>query len=431
LAVLSPAGQVRSRAIEALKRRDPRDVIGRLIRLVHKPFKYEVRRPGPAGSPGVLFAEGEQFNIERFYRSWLLTFAPPSRMFTPDVPFDPFNPLTAMQYTMGGQFPLGSLYAMGFGGAGTIAPALFQAPMNSGVYVHPGQSMAAMPPDARAIVNHARANVASQAPAYGLMFSAELLAAQRDWAVGRAIALAQASLEERLAMDVQLLESKNAQINLLDERTVPILTALTGQDLGVDSEKWSAWWADQLGYSYQSSTPDVKPTYTDIITIDDGRLSHSCFAAGTPVYGIGGLQPIESIRAGDRVLSQGTSTGQLAFQPVIAVHHNPPARTFRIVCGPESIVATGIHRFWVAGRGWRMARELKPGDRLRVVGGTVTIDAIEPDKTQPVYNLEVAENRDFFVGTNGLLVHDFSFVQPVLEPFDRQPDLGSPVPESK
>ena len=53
------------------------------------------------------------------------------------------------------------------------------------------------------------------------------------------------------------------------------------------------------------------------------------------------------------------------------------------------------------------------------------VRSIEPDATQPVYNLDVAEDRDFFVGTKGLLVHDFSFVQPVSAPFDRGPDQAS------
>ena len=48
-----------------------------------------------------------------------------------------------------------------------------------------------------------------------------------------------------------------------------------------------------------------------------------------------------------------------------------------------------------------MARELKAGDRLRMLGGVVEIESIETDKTQPVYNLDVAQNRDFFVGTRG------------------------------
>ena len=66
-----------------------------------------------------------------------------------------------------------------------------------------------------------------------------------------------------------------------------------------------------------------------------------------------------------------------------------------------------------------MARELKPGDRLRVVGGTAEVRTIKPDATQPVYNLDVSNNRDFFVGTKGSLVHDFSFVQPISAPFDQ------------
>ena len=109
----------------------------------------------------------------------------------------------------------------------------------------------------------------------------------------------------------------------------------------------------------------------------------------------------------------------------MAVHHNPPARTLRIAVGDETIVATGIHRFWKAGKGWTMARDLKAGDRLRMIGGIIDIRSIETDKLQPVFNLEVADNRDFFVGAAGLLVHDFSFVQPVLEPFDRSLELGS------
>ncbi len=66
-----------------------------------------------------------------------------------------------------------------------------------------------------------------------------------------------------------------------------------------------------------------------------------------------------------------------------------------------------------------MARDLKPGDRIRAIGGVVAVRSVESSATQPVYNLDVAENHDFLVGSKGLLVHDSNFVQPVLEPFDR------------
>ena len=57
--------------------------------------------------------------------------------------------------------------------------------------------------------------------------------------------------------------------------------------------------------------------------------------------------------------------------------------------------------------------------------------SIEADKNQPVYNVDVAESHDFFVGKNGLLVHDFSFVQPVLQPFDRQPEIATQASDAK
>ena len=46
---------------------------------------------GP-GSPGELFVEGEKFNIHRFYQN--LNVVPDiasGRLYSPDVPFDPFG----------------------------------------------------------------------------------------------------------------------------------------------------------------------------------------------------------------------------------------------------------------------------------------------------------------------------------------------------
>jgi len=105
--------------------------------------------------------------------------------------------------------------------------------------------------------------------------------------------------------------------------------------------------------------------------------------------------------------------------------HNPPNATFRIHLGNETVVATGIHRFWKAGKGWAMARDLKPGDGLRTLGGMARVTAVESDRVQPVYNLEVARGQSFFVGNPGVLVHDNSLVQPVAEPFDAAPALAA------
>jgi tetratricopeptide (TPR) repeat protein len=376
LAVFNSSADVRLRATAAIVRRDPRDVVGRLIGLVRIPFKYQVRPSSGPGSPGVLFVEGEQFNVQRIYNS--MTVDPSifsSRLFAPSMPFDPFS-------------------AQNLGMASIVSPA--------------GSN--------------------------GLAQSPLAAAARRDLEIGQAIERVREAnelLEQRLAVDVQTIQATNAQIVQVNAAVLPLLKILTGQELGVEPDKWKSWWTDQLGYVYQSSTPVDKPTYTEFINPPTATSHSACFAAGTLVQTLEGPRAIESVRVGDRVLSQNTSNGALEFKPVMVLHQNEPAPTFRIAIGDETIVATGIHRFWKAGKGWTMARELKGGDRLRSVGGVSEVRSIEADKTQPVYNLDVAGNRDFFVGTKGVLVHDFSFVQPVAEPFDREAQLGTGPADTK
>ncbi len=239
------------------------------------------------------------------------------------------------------------------------------------------------------------------------------------------------SLERGIVDDVRLIEETNAQINETNDRLIPILASLTGQNLGVDQVAWQKWWSEQLGYVYDDRYSDSKTSLSDIveapqinlplpiINVNEAVVHHSCFAAGTLVNTLSGPQKIESIAVGDRVLSQRTASGALSYQPVLATHLTGPAATFRISLAAETIVATGIHRFWKAGKGWTMVRDLKAGDHLRMLGGVAVIDSIEPGDTQMVYNLNVAENRDFMVGSAGLLVHDYGFVLPVSEPFDR------------
>jgi hypothetical protein len=167
--------------------------------------------------------------------------------------------------------------------------------------------------------------------------------------------------------------------------------------------------------------------------------SHSCFAAGTLVQTISGRQPIETLSIGDQVLSQDARTGELSYKPVIEVYHNPPNATFRIQLGNETIVSSQIHRFWKAGEGWVMARDLRAGDRLRTLNGIETVASISNGDVVPVFNLSVADNADFFVGKTSVLAHDNSIPGLRERPFDAlddpktaeaEPDAAEPGPAS-
>jgi hypothetical protein len=261
----------------------------------------------------------------------------------------------------------------------------------------------------------------------------QVMAARQDQAIARAIERVQQdqqNLEQAMARDIQAVELTNCGIKLVNSRALPLLKVLSGKDIGAEPDQWKGWWVDQLGYVFQAPSQLTKPTFTDFVSVDSTPVHAACFAAGTMVKTIDGPRAIESVQMGDRVLAQNTTTGDLSYQPVVMIHKNEPTPTLRLKVGDDTIVATGIHRFWKPGKGWTMARELHAGDPLRMVGGVIKVQSIESGKRTPVYNLDVADCRNFFVGSAGLLVHDFSFVQPVAEPFDRAADLDSPAPAS-
>ena len=54
------------------------------------------------------------------------------------------------------------------------------------------------------------------------------------------------------------------------------------------------------------------------------------------------------------------------------------------------ILPSIYHRFWITGKGWAMARDLKAGDALRLLDGRARVAAIELADVVPVFNLTVA-----------------------------------------
>ncbi len=224
--------------------------------------------------------------------------------------------------------------------------------------------------------------------------------------------LAQANLNaeaarQRLTIDVKDIETYNSESRVFNERAGEALTvaldAPTG--LGDDEDAWRSWYYDLIGYRY---TPPPKVIVAQNGTLDlPTPVIVSCFAAGTPIPTREGTRPIESIRTGDQVLSQDVTSGALAFRTVMTVHHNPPDKTLRVALdNGDAVVASRFHRFWLAGIGWAMARDLKPGQIVRTLSGPARVLSVDGAPVQPVFNLDVADARTYFVGKSDMLVHD-------------------------
>jgi hypothetical protein len=365
LAAFGKTGTVRRAATETLKQRDFHDYAFPLISTLRRPLKYQVRPVGGPGAPGVLFVEGGRFNEQMIYEP------PPA-------------------------FQLDSSFY------GYVGRDLFGAPV-----VIRGKELRQM---------------ANESPIEQL----------RDlfWLEQRTaffLETARQTAQRALVNDIRAIESLNAQVRRANAPVVRVLQETTGQSIDDDPDAWNTWWFDQLGYRYHAPQAANLPTRTQFaqLSADGGTPPRifSCFAAGTPVRTLTGSRPIESLQVGDLVLSQDTATGALDYQPVVAVYHNPPSATVRVKLDEETIVASTYHRFWRAGRGWAMARDLKPGEALRTLHGRVVIAEAESGSEQPVFNLDVARTHTFFVGQHTALVHDNSLPPRIAEPFDAEPAL--------
>jgi hypothetical protein len=222
------------------------------------------------------------------------------------------------------------------------------------------------------------------------------------------------TVRQELAHDLARIDARNGRREALNESARAILTELTGRDLGPSPDSWKRWLAEEHGYVYARPYATPKRQFTRIYV----GLRGSCFARGTLVRTLFGLEPIETLSAGDEVLTEDPTSGALSYQAVTVAYHNPPNVTLTIGIGSEEIVATPIHRFWRVGKGWALARDLKPGDPIRVLGSVARVTKVEPNVVQPVFNLEVPEGHSYFVGRQGVLVHDNTRLQPVAKPFD-------------
>ncbi len=67
LAVYGRTPEVRRKATEILRNRQATDYLELLVGLLIDTFKYEVKPVGGPGSPGVLFVEGQRYNVARYY----------------------------------------------------------------------------------------------------------------------------------------------------------------------------------------------------------------------------------------------------------------------------------------------------------------------------------------------------------------------------
>ena len=455
LAVFGGSSQVRRQAIETLRRRDSREFAATLIAMILEPIEYEVKRVRGPGQGGELLIKGQGSapNLRRLYSPP----APATGLRPGDYVVHDENGLPVLLRPVGlytsGMVTLGQLQAyaqtyptapannfpnlLAHSGLGAQGQKLGQMLVN--FTEHVGGLSGNIGPDGSGYLYQEALKAPALNPFIPVNPGSGFIFQQ---SVTDVIPVGQMALEaqksayvagRQLDSDVAAIAEYNQGLAQVNDRVLPVLRDISGLDLGPKPLEWRKWYVDLVGYRLNLAQTYENPTVVEQVPlayqprpVPIGQLFSpaigvrvmSCFGAGTLVRTLTGLEPIETLRVGDSVLTQSTKTGALAYRPILAVHHNPPSKTFRVAVGGETIVSSEFHRFWEAGRGWVMARDLEQGDRIRTLDGPSAVTSIERGEVMPVYNLDVAEDHDFFVGRVGALVHDNTLPDLREKPFD-------------
>lgn len=135
-----------------------------------------------------------------------------------------------------------------------------------------------------------------------------------------------------------------------------------------------------------------------------------CFVKGTQVLTVEGLMNIEEIEKGMKVYSRNDATGENELKTVLSTFEKTAVvETYKIKVGNEYIESTNNHPFFVKGVGYVEAKDLEVGDVLvDFDNNEVVIENIEilESREITVYNMNVDENHNYFVGKDNILVHN-------------------------
>nr|WP_254679321.1 polymorphic toxin-type HINT domain-containing protein [Celeribacter baekdonensis] len=176
-------------------------------------------------------------------------------------------------------------------------------------------------------------------------------------------------------------------------------------------------------------------------------LKQCSFDGATLVATQEGLFQIQNIRPGMSVLSGDPVSGETSYQTVLDQYSNSYDKTVYITyageAGNEQITSNTIHPFFVVfadgelrltpqaseghvyegpikGGAWVDAAHLRPGNHLRGPDGTLReVLAVEiVDKPLTAYNLSVTQTETFFVGRDGVWVHNCRIPKKPVETYD-------------
>jgi hypothetical protein len=214
IAVYGKTTDVRRRAVEILRARPSEDFLDVLVGLMIDPYKYVVKPVGGPGSPGVLFVEGQKFNVNRFY-------APPA---APNITPQPGDIVT---YDQSGN-------------------PIINRPVRQATILGPTKPI----PGAKTGFEQQEVDVVD----YVQISPSQLMMEAQKSAL---------AAKEQLEADVNLIKSINKERNKFNDLVMTAAKEATGKDAGKTPKEWR----DALAKGNGASTQRAKPTYDENVAL--------------------------------------------------------------------------------------------------------------------------------------------------------------------
>jgi hypothetical protein len=139
-------------------------------------------------------------------------------------------------------------------------------------------------------------------------------------------------------------------------------------------------------------------------------LEEGCFTGDTLVVTKNGLKRIDEIIEGELVLSKDVNTGEIDYKRVSTVYIKSSTEFIHLSIEDEEIKTTKPHLFFTEEGWWKSAENLNVGDKIINSKGELKtlISKTEENLSEPerIYNLNVEDYHTYYVGSQGLLVHN-------------------------
>ncbi|WP_044640089.1 polymorphic toxin-type HINT domain-containing protein [Risungbinella massiliensis] len=138
------------------------------------------------------------------------------------------------------------------------------------------------------------------------------------------------------------------------------------------------------------------------------KITCKCFTINTKVLTKDGQKKIQDLKIGDKVLAKDEKTGKQAYKAVQWLFEKKVKEVYKLYIGKEVIETTGEHPFWIQGKGWVQAKDLKSGDEVEDDEGKIlVIWNIEREKKETtVYNISVEDFHTFYVTDLKVFTHN-------------------------